>query len=234
MKLFLGASLLPIISSKALQDFVERRDKFPGKCPEVYGKPFWNENESFYRKLWYIVTESPALLNFGKSTCNRIQYRPAPFAFAPMVWTWHDGLTGEEDSFWLELWQTYEDTPPLPGSTRVIRPLTSGNMQLPDDTFYFLDTDNENFAYVWSCFNDPDADFHYPAMWIYNSHKYLEDIDEKDNEWVKAMDYLRFFNYEHVEEFSKIYHHIENGKHCDDLEDQYYKNQVEKKEFSDF
>ena len=34
--------------------------------------------------------------------------------------------------------------------------------------------------------------------------------------------------------FSQIYHHIENGKHCDDLEDQYYKNQVEEGEFSDF
>ena len=164
MKLFISSVFLANLIAAEVEPFMWRK-----RCPDVSGSSNFELNS--YLGQWYNIANSPFFWMSNKNTCPTANYQLND-----------DGsikVTNGEISRWTHRRNPLEGQAVVTPEDGVISVGFGPIKARADDGNYFiLNTDNDNFSYVWSCSDYCIFNWcvgHRPILWILNRNPYHTD-----------------------------------------------------------
>ena len=204
MKHLILSTFLAAFASAEIEPFMWGK-----KCPSVSGSE--NFNLDSYLGKWYNIANSPFFWMSNKDRCATAEYSLN-----------NDGsieVTNGQISRWTN------KRAPLTGQAvttpdQGVLSVGFGPMKAraDDGNYFILDTDNENFSYVWSCSDYCVFNWcigHRPILWILNRN--YENTDDEVNAQIdNAFGILKEFGYDDKSSRKLLKKmHIANHENCD-------------------
>ena len=233
MKLFPTCFTLALVSSVVDAGLINKATSYPGTCPNIPGSQTFNLKE-YTSSTWFNNAASPFFWNFPFSSCQTATYKLNKGDQKGYISIYNSQIMAKGE------WSRYTakgKALPVEGENGKLTVAFNG--KLPEEVaderesennlqgnYIVLDTDNQNYSYVFSCSNNSDKnnifnslfsmfggnknqDKHDATLWILTKDADLSKDDVKEH-WDNAIDMLKNdFGWEHAEEFREEIEYLE-------------------------
>merc|ERR1711994_470833 len=211
-------SAATIISAIAARDLPV---KIPGRCPKISGSSKWSVDE--YIGRWCNIANLPFFWMDGDNYCPWANYTK---------WSEKDP-TNKYDIYVVNTEINYKtNVRDYSVGNAYVNPYEPGTLDVafgpvePSPTgknYQVIDTDNENFSYVWDCDDicNSGVCHHEPLMWILNRNPFVDQKQQVEN----AMQVLAATGYDPTKVYESMIYSNQEGCVYDtttDMPDDYH------------